>query len=434
MARLLPRTLARRFARRMAPAALLGALCLALLPPLAHMGVSWLHLSTQASIYARHIGAALRASAEARPRLWRYDLPKLLRSTAGHRGQVDIGRLEIHDCAGRLVFDAADLHMGTGRSGGPSGSVPVLAQGRALATVRVSMDPVAPLTRALRLALVSTVLALLLGLALYRYPVRVVERQAERLEQTHDALEAARLELEGINRSLAEQVEAAVAQVRALSVGVLQAQEHERVRLARELHDGLGQSLTGLGLRLALLARDAPGGAQAEGLAGAAQLVEGALVELRSVVRALRPAELERLGTLGALRALVEVFEADTGTPAALRISGSLDGLPEPIALALYRTLQEGLHNIRRHAAAAEVGARVRRSEAELELQVEDDGVGFVPGDASQGSLGLKGLAERAQLLGGELQVRSGPTAGTCLTLRLPLVPPVVAGPSPRSA
>jgi len=405
----------------MAPAALAGALCLAVLPPLAHLGVSWFYLSDQARIYAQHIGVALRASGESRPLLWRYDLPKLLSSTAGHRGQRDIGRLAIHDCTGRLVFDSTDLHMGTGRVGGPSGSVQVAVHGRPLATVTVSMDPLVPLGRMLRLGLVSAALAVLLGLGLYGYPVRVVRGQASRLERTLGELRRARQDLEAINRSLEDEVAAAVGQVRALSLRVLQAQEEERARLARDLHDGLGQSLTGLRLRLGLLARRAGSEAQTAELVQTGELVQAALAELRTVVRALRPAELERLGPQGALRALVEGFEADTGTPAALRVAGSLDDLPEPLTLGLYRALQEGLHNVRRHAEAGEVGVRVSRSAELVELQVEDDGRGFVPGTAGPSSTGFAGLSERAELLGGELHVRSAPGEGTCVTLRLPI-------------
>jgi len=414
-----PADLVRRFARRMAPAALLAGLSLALLPPLAHLGVHWSSLEEQAGTYAAHFAATVKASAELRPRLWRYDLPKMVLATAGYQGQRDIAQVRVLDCGGAAAIPPEELGVGTGFAWGPRGARPIWAHGRRLGQVQVVMDPRPPIGRALRLAGLSSLLGLALSLFLYRYPRSVLRRQSSVLAATLERLAAAEARLTLANADLARQVAGAVAEVRRLSQRVVGAQEQERLRVARELHDGAGQALTGLRLQLELALAGAQGAAQAA-LDRGLELVDAALAELRHAVTELRPPALERLGLAGALRNLCEDFERHTRVPCALRVQGTLDDLPPGAAQALYRIVQEGLTNVARHAQASEVGLRIRRDERGLTLQLEDDGRGCdEPAALGRGS-GLQGIAERARFLGGSAQLRTTPGEGACLELSLP--------------
>jgi len=418
--------LPRQFARRMLPAAIAAGLTLALLPPLGYLAQRG--LEEQATLYARHFATALQASAFAQPRLWRYDLPKVVQATAAYQGQQDIGSVEVRDCRGQLVFGPGELRLGTGRASGPSGSAAVVVHGRQIAEVRVVMDPGRPRARALRIAAVSLLLGLGLALFLLLYPTRVVRGQAGQLHRTLQLLREAEQQLRAANRRLEQQVVEAVEKVRALSARVVEVQEEERARIARDLHDGVGQALTALqiDLRLAMSQPE-----QASGhLEQATRLVEEALAETRRAVADLRPGELERLGLPGALRSCVEGFEARTGVSTAFRVAGSLEGVPAEVARALFRILQEALTNVSRHAGASEVGVVVeRRQEGIVCLTVQDDGRGFDPGGQLEREGGLRGVRERAEFCGGRAEILSVPGEGARIEVQLPLLRSTSADP-----
>jgi two-component system, NarL family, sensor histidine kinase UhpB len=206
---------------------------------------------------------------------------------------------------------------------------------------------------------------------------------------------------------------------------VLRAQEEERGRLARDLHDEVNQALTAILLRLEALAHDMPG-ERSEEVAELKRLVNQAMDELLSLARQLRPSALDDHGLVTALEALLKRFAAHTGAETRFHLQGDPDALPEDVQTAVYRVTQEALANVSRHAAATVVEIEIEAVDGRVGLRVRDDGEGFDPGavtragvDGPGGHLGLTGMAERARLAGGELDVRSAPGGGTTVSLRI---------------
>jgi two-component system sensor histidine kinase UhpB len=202
---------------------------------------------------------------------------------------------------------------------------------------------------------------------------------------------------------------------------VLRAQEEERRRVARDLHDEVNQALAAILLRLEALSQDAPA-ARAEELAELKRLASRAMDELLALARQLRPAALDDHGLAPAIESQLRGFAERTGITAQLVTNGDPGTLDEDKQTALYRVAQEALVNAGRHGGATCVRVVLEVEDGRAELRVSDDGSGFDPAASREagGGLGLEGMAERARLVGGQLDVRSAPGAGTELTLRLP--------------
>jgi len=205
----------------------------------------------------------------------------------------------------------------------------------------------------------------------------------------------------------------------------MRAQEEERRRLARDLHDEVNQALTAILLRLEALAQDSPP-ARVEEVSELKRLVNQAMDELLNLARQLRPSALDDHGLMPAVETQLKRFSARTGVEVSISTDGDPDSLPEDVQTAVYRILQEALANVGRHAGATAVAVELEVAEERLELRVRDDGEGFDPGSLSRrdgdgpgSGLGLSGMAERARLAGGELDVRSAPGGGTTVTLRI---------------
>lgn len=374
-------TLERDFARRMLPVAGLAAVVLAGVPPAAYRWVAWQKLEAQARVYATAIGVGVRRAAERDPWLWRYNVPKILQATAGHRGQPDIGRVRVTDCAGTTLFAPEGLEVGTGAAG-PAGWAPVAVAGRTVAWVEVHADPRRERATLARLAAGAAVLGLAVGALVYVVPVRVVRRRA-----------------------------------RAIAEAVGRIQEAERSRIGRDLHDTVGQALTALQIDLEL-ARTRPDEA-ARRLGACATVCEETLAELRRVVHDLRPPELAAAPLAELLRAYTERFELRTGIAVSFRTVGG-DVRSDEIATCLFRILQEALTNVSRHAAAGEVGVTLAVTDGTASLDVVDDGRGFDRAAVRQGA-GLRGMRERCEFLGGTLAIDSRPGTGTRIAVVLPL-------------
>jgi two-component system sensor histidine kinase UhpB len=196
----------------------------------------------------------------------------------------------------------------------------------------------------------------------------------------------------------------------------LRAQEEERARVARDLHDEVNQSLTGLLLRLEAVREAAPPELEAE-LADTKGLANKAMRELLSLARQLRPTALDDLGLAAAIAGQVEQV-AQGGVAAELVEEGDLSGLDSDVQLVVYRVAQEALSNAARHSGARRITVTLRSAEEGVELDVSDDGRGFVFEESEQG-LGIAGMRERALLLGGELTIESRPEQGTTVRLRI---------------
>src|SRR3954469_6580023 len=199
---------------------------------------------------------------------------------------------------------------------------------------------------------------------------------------------------------------------------VLQAQESERARVARDLHDEANQALTGVLLRLQATAEQAPAELRAE-LRETQGVATQAMEELLRLARKLRPAALDDLGLEAALRTLVAEFGRRAVVDAALTVEpGALDALDEEAQLVVYRVVQEGLSNVARHSGARRVRVSAVREDGVTVVRVDDDGCGFDEHTTTRG-LGLTGMRERAVLAGGRLAVLSVPGEGTMVELRL---------------
>jgi two-component system sensor histidine kinase UhpB len=199
---------------------------------------------------------------------------------------------------------------------------------------------------------------------------------------------------------------------------VQQAQEAERARLARDLHDEANQALTGVLLRLEATMHHAPPELRAE-LRETREVATQAMEELLRLARELRPAALDDLGLDAALRTKVDEFSRHSGLHTELELApGSLDALDAGEQLVVYRVVQEGLSNAARHARASTVSIGLAREGAATVVRIADDGTGFDPARPSAG-LGLMGMRERAALAGGRLAVDAAPGRGTTIELRL---------------
>ena len=193
----------------------------------------------------------------------------------------------------------------------------------------------------------------------------------------------------------------------------LSAQEDERLRIARELHDEVGQKLTAVMLQLDGLSRrhrDLPFEEAREG-------VRDALEEVRSIARRLRPEALDHLGLVSALTALTNSMGGSAGLTVARRLDRSVEPLPPELELAFYRIAQEALTNVARHAESRDARLTLRRRGDCVELEVADAGCGFDPHVVAEGA-GVRGMRERAVLVGAQLELRSAPRDGTTVTLR----------------
>ncbi|HEX5990023.1 MAG TPA: sensor histidine kinase [Solirubrobacterales bacterium] len=198
----------------------------------------------------------------------------------------------------------------------------------------------------------------------------------------------------------------------------LHAQEEERARVARDLHDEVNQSLTGLLLRLEAAREAAPPELEGE-IAETKALANQAMTELLSLARQLRPTALDDLGLAAAIGGQVE--QLGRGEVAArLEVEGDFSDLGDDQQLVVYRVAQEALNNAARHSEAQRVEVRLRRvDDGGVVLEVSDDGRGFAF-DESQRGLGIGGMRERALLVGAELTIESRPGAGTTVRLDVP--------------
>jgi two-component system sensor histidine kinase UhpB len=203
----------------------------------------------------------------------------------------------------------------------------------------------------------------------------------------------------------------------------LTAQERERLRIGRALHDEAGQTLTAIALEVERAASDGPE-AQREQMASLAAQLHDCLDEIRRISRDLRPEALDDLGLVNALIALASRVDQQSGLRIERRLSPQLPTLSTELELVIYRVAQEALTNVLRHAKATRCVVVLESSDDEVELRVSDDGVGM-PSRLSGETIGIEGMRERALLGGGTLSVESPPGQGTQVTLRLPV--PTVA-------
>lgn len=260
----------------------------------------------------------------------------------------------------------------------------------------------------------------------YRLDGRVVELEGKGAPITIGGRPAVQISLRDVTAHNAAQaaLHANAQQLRVLSARVLAAQETERRRVAHELHDELGQSLTAIKINLQAQYRRSPG-AGADLHDENIRIVEQALQHVRGLALALRPSMLDDLGLVPALRWLAEQTASRNDLSVRFDANFGDRRLSPELETAVFRIVQEALTNVVRHAGARRVAVRLHADRSELEVRVVDDGAGFdVPAmqqRASQGrSLGVLGMVERATLAGATLVIESEPGKGCTVVLRVP--------------
>ncbi|HET8547359.1 MAG TPA: sensor histidine kinase [Bryobacteraceae bacterium] len=212
-----------------------------------------------------------------------------------------------------------------------------------------------------------------------------------------------------------------------LSARLMEVQEQERTRIARELHDEIVQNLAVLKIDItqAETLPDSRAKDRKERLARARELAERTMKTLRNIMTLLRPSMLDDLGLGAALQWLTEDFQRRSGIACTYSEDGIEEALPEAVKTCVYRVIQEAVHNCEKHAGATLVTVRVVRDENALTAEVRDNGRGFntsgPPGQATRGHFGLLGMRERALSLGGILTIESAAEQGTSVRLTLPL-------------
>jgi two-component system sensor histidine kinase UhpB len=279
------------------------------------------------------------------------------------------------------------------------------------------------------IGLVLVVIALIVALIRERQRLRPLEDLVEAMEKVD--LSSPRLhlppsidgvgeteEVERIELAFLRMMRRLEAERRRAGSAALHAQEEERARVARDLHDEVNQSLTGLLLRLEAAREAAPPGLKAE-LSETKALANQAMTELLSLARQLRPTALDDLGLAAAIGGQVEQL-ARGEIEARLMVDGDFSDLGDDAQLVVYRVAQEALSNAARHSGAGRIEVRLRRStDGGVVLEAADDGRGFAF-DESESGLGIGGMRERALLVGGELTIESRPGAGTTVRLDVP--------------
>ena len=222
--------------------------------------------------------------------------------------------------------------------------------------------------------------------------------------------------------------ESAEERIKSLFTKLVSVQEEERRRIAREVHDQLGQQMTALRISLERLRLQSSGdqllAVEAERTAGLARELDDSIDFL---TWSLRPASLDHLGLSAAIETLVRGWSERFGIRAEYHARDSQGVRLEPaVEINIYRIVQEALHNVFKHARARSVAVMLERKDTEVHVVIEDDGRGFDVESVTSGTssgLGLVSMRERLDLLGGTLQIESGPEHGTTLYLRVPVEP-----------
>ena len=270
----------------------------------------------------------------------------------------------------------------------------------------------------------GVLLLLVVNYALLRPAFKPLERLAQRMENVDLLRPGGRLrpsgsrEVAGLMRSFNEMLERLESERRESGRRALAAQEAERKRIAAELHDEVGQIMTGVLLLLGKVASEVPTDRR-ELLAEAQEATRRSVDEVRRIAQELRPELLEHLGLASALKALATSFTERAGLEFEKDFARKLPPLEPDVELAVYRVAQESLTNVARHAQATRVWLSLQPGRDSVVLRVVDDGCGL-NGQAAGGGGGLRGMRERAMLVGAALAIERAETGGVEIRLEAP--------------
>ena len=251
-----------------------------------------------------------------------------------------------------------------------------------------------------RVAVIS-VFALVLGLILAAVSIQRVQR------------------LEREAKARYEEVEEAHRELQKLSDRLVTAQEEERRNLSRELHDEIGQSMSAMLVELGRLDAAPDSETRSERLASVRRMAEASVGKVRNMALLLRPSMLDDLGLVAALRWQAREVTRRSGLKVKMVADEIAEDMPDSHRTCLYRVVQEALNNCAKHSQATEVRVVVHRDRDGLSVTVQDDGIGFEPG--REKGLGILGMEERVERLGGRFSIESKPGNGTVLWIHFPL-------------
>ncbi len=214
-----------------------------------------------------------------------------------------------------------------------------------------------------------------------------------------------------------------------LGIKIIEAQEEERLRLARDIHDGPAQSLANVIVKAELCERliELDKERTKKELNSLKDVIRSTLKDVRKIIYDLRPMSLDDLGLIPTLERYISIFQEDTGIKVELKTYGSINNIQSPIQIALFRIAQESLSNIRKHSKATVATIILERSIERINLVITDDGVGFNVDELKKGNnsinsgFGLMNMKERVELLNGSFNITSSSRTGTKITLSIPL-------------
>ena len=273
---------------------------------------------------------------------------------------------------------------------------------------------------------IGLVLMLVLDLLLLRRAFKPLQTLAATMQTAESALardhgggsfDAASAEVRTLAEALGGMLDRLERERRDSALRELAAQERERLRIARELHDEVGQMLTAIALRAERAADEAASPARGA-LLEISRTALGSLDDVRRIARELRPEVLDDLGLVNAVIALCGRIDRQPGIRVRRELDWSLPKLAPEVELVIYRVAQEALTNVLRHAEATEVVVELRNASGTVVLEVADNGRGL-PADGEE--RGLRGMRERASVIDAELEVRAGAGGGTQVVLTVPV-------------
>jgi two-component system sensor histidine kinase DegS len=226
--------------------------------------------------------------------------------------------------------------------------------------------------------------------------------------------------------SISSQIEE-LHKIQQLGISIIKAQEEERKRVAREIHDGPAQLLANIVMRAEYILKlmNVNPGAVKEELTNLQQLVRQSLQDVRKIIFDLRPMVLDDLGLVPALNRYIEDYKKQYKINAELVFFGKQERLPPATEIALFRVVQEALNNVHKHARAGHVLVKMEQLSDKVTIRIKDDGRGFDPESIEQSKnrecYGLINMRERVQILKGEFKINSSPGMGTVITLTIPV-------------
>jgi two-component system, NarL family, sensor histidine kinase DegS len=208
-----------------------------------------------------------------------------------------------------------------------------------------------------------------------------------------------------------------------LAIKVIQAQEEERRRLARDIHDGPAQNIANLVFRVELIQRlvDKDFNQAMQELEELKSLIKLSMQDVRKIIYDLRPMSLDDLGLIPTLNRYIENFIEQTGIIIDFNLSGPRRRLTSTLEITIFRLIQEGLNNIYKHARANEGRIRLEFSQKNINLKISDNGIGFNPEEIEEDKFGLISMKERCELLEGKIEIKTALNKGTAIKVMLPV-------------